>query len=146
MVLCHIAKWARWKEALEILGRIRGRVGYARRGLRGSRAPGVQPSRSLARTLQLLRKARFWETELGVASYNAGIRACRGLCQWEECVPILREMPALGVTPDVLSYNLVISACAQGCQGKEAVPPLREITTMSATGAVVPDVTTCSTR
>lgn len=140
--LCHIAKCARWKEALEVLERIRA-AGFTPDELCvGAALRACNQAGQWQRTLQLLGRARCWGTELGVASYNAAIRACRGLGQWEESVAILRKMPALGVAPDVTSYNSAISACAKGRRGREAVSLLREMS-LSTVG-IVPDVTTYS--
>lgn len=135
-----LGKYGRWREALNIF--------------RNMRANGVEPTAfSVACALNACAKAGEWEPalrlleekqeeiELNVVCYNAAITACGIGRQPERALRLLRDMPKLGIVPDIYNYNVVVRAFGQNGQWEEAIGLLREA---ESTGIAVDDICYCA--
>lgn len=67
-------------------------------------------------------------------SCNAVLNAFKEAGQFETAFGLLREMPRLGIRPDVISYNTVLSACQKGDSELQFV--LRTLQVMKKNGVL----------
>lgn len=133
--IAHMARSKRWKEALGILRRMRGKGVVPTSATYNAAITACGNAGQGGQALEVLQEMRDADdVQPDVVSYTAAISACG--TEWRTALELLAEMRGKGVAPNSFTFNAVMTACDRGGQWRMALALFEK---MRAAG-VAPDV------
>jgi pentatricopeptide repeat protein len=138
LVIGTFSKLGRWKEALELMGELRGKSLRPNVVTFNAIISACGKGRQWGKVVELLDTMKDDEVKPNIITFNAAISACEKGGQWEKTVELLDSMPGYSVKPDAITFIATIGACVKGGQWEKAI----ELLDSMMDGRLQPDITT----
>jgi len=136
ILISSLSPARRWREALELLARMRER-GVPRDTVTYNALISVMKNAGRWKlALKLLRKMRNEKVAPNTITFSAAVAACARAGEWRTALRLLGLMRQAGVAPNTITFSAAISACEKGGEWARALKLLR---TMQEEG-VAPDL------
>ena len=127
VLLACLAPAQRWREAIDLMERMRKREIARETITYNSLLKVLEYSGRWKLAMKFLRRMRKENVDPDTITFTSAISACAKSGEWRTALLLLRMMDEAGIEPNTITYTAAIAACERACEWRRALQLLIEM-------------------